>query len=124
MDPESGLPPLGAPLGPPLAPEGLLREEGEQQEDEDNLKNTTRDGRAGLNSSTIHIPVTITCPPGDTTIIPSQYSLSVCQSVFLTVSLSVSLYLSLGLPLSLSVSLSLCLSDALCHPCLSLSPSF
>ncbi|XP_067106473.1 voltage-dependent N-type calcium channel subunit alpha-1B [Osmerus mordax] len=70
MDPETGPPPGGAPLGPPLAPEGPLREEGEKQEDEDNLKNTTRDGRAGLNSNTIHIPVTVTSPPGETTVIP------------------------------------------------------
>ncbi|XP_058473605.1 voltage-dependent N-type calcium channel subunit alpha-1B isoform X10 [Solea solea] len=43
---------------------------GEKQEDEDNQKNSTRASQAGLNSNAIHIPVTITAPPGDTTIIP------------------------------------------------------
>uniref|UniRef100_A0A8C6UNM8 Voltage-dependent N-type calcium channel subunit alpha-1B n=1 Tax=Neogobius melanostomus TaxID=47308 RepID=A0A8C6UNM8_9GOBI len=41
---------------------------GEKQEDEDNRRNSTRAGNA------IHIPVTITGPPGETTIIPSQYN--------------------------------------------------
>uniref|UniRef100_A0A8C6UP24 Voltage-dependent N-type calcium channel subunit alpha n=1 Tax=Neogobius melanostomus TaxID=47308 RepID=A0A8C6UP24_9GOBI len=39
---------------------------GEKQEDEDNRRNSTRAGNA------IHIPVTITGPPGETTIIPSH----------------------------------------------------
>ncbi|XP_041815617.1 voltage-dependent N-type calcium channel subunit alpha-1B isoform X1 [Chelmon rostratus] len=43
---------------------------GEKQEDADNQKNSTRASQAGLNSNTIHIPVTITAPPGETTIIP------------------------------------------------------
>ncbi|KAM4635714.1 voltage-dependent N-type calcium channel subunit alpha-1B [Polymixia lowei] len=43
---------------------------GEKQEDTDNQKNSSRAGQAALNSSTIHIPVTITGPPGETTIIP------------------------------------------------------
>ncbi|XP_029921994.1 voltage-dependent N-type calcium channel subunit alpha-1B isoform X2 [Myripristis murdjan] len=43
---------------------------GDKQEDADNQKNSTRASQAGLNSSTIHIPVTITAPPGETTIIP------------------------------------------------------
>ncbi|XP_035464086.2 voltage-dependent N-type calcium channel subunit alpha-1B isoform X2 [Scophthalmus maximus] len=43
---------------------------GEKQEDADNQKNSTRASQAGLNSNAIHIPVTITAPPGDTTIIP------------------------------------------------------
>ncbi|XP_013878045.1 voltage-dependent N-type calcium channel subunit alpha-1B [Austrofundulus limnaeus] len=42
----------------------------EKQEDADNQKNSTRASQAGLNSNTIHIPVTITGPPGDTTFIP------------------------------------------------------
>lgn len=46
---------------------------GEKQEDADNQKNSTRASQAGLNSNTIHIPVTITAPPGETTIIPSEY---------------------------------------------------
>ncbi|KAK7896834.1 hypothetical protein WMY93_022159 [Mugilogobius chulae] len=37
---------------------------GDKQEDEDNRRNSTRAGNA------IHIPVTITAPPGETTIIP------------------------------------------------------
>lgn len=45
---------------------------GEKQEDADNQKNSTRASQAGLNSNTIHIPVTITAPPGETTIIPSE----------------------------------------------------
>ncbi|XP_056873987.1 LOW QUALITY PROTEIN: voltage-dependent N-type calcium channel subunit alpha-1B [Takifugu flavidus] len=43
---------------------------GEKQEDADNLKNSTRASQAGLNSNAIHIPVTITAPPGETTLIP------------------------------------------------------
>lgn len=50
---------------------------GEKQEDADNQKNSTRASQAGLNSNTIHIPVTITAPPGETTIIPSKYGASV-----------------------------------------------
>lgn len=46
---------------------------GEKQEDADNLKNSTRASQAGLNSNAIHIPVTITAPPGETTLIPSEY---------------------------------------------------
>ncbi|KAI4902644.1 hypothetical protein NFI96_028704 [Prochilodus magdalenae] len=52
---------LGSPLqspGDPLAGE-------ERQEDSDNLKNSTRAG-----STAVNIPVTITAPPGETTIIP------------------------------------------------------
>ncbi|XP_067341309.1 voltage-dependent N-type calcium channel subunit alpha-1B isoform X4 [Channa argus] len=43
---------------------------GEKQEDADNQRNSTRASQAVLNSNTIHIPVTITAPPGETTIIP------------------------------------------------------
>ncbi|XP_057674675.1 probable voltage-dependent N-type calcium channel subunit alpha-1B isoform X7 [Corythoichthys intestinalis] len=43
---------------------------GDKQEDADNQKNSTRASQAGLNSNTIHIPVTITAPPGETTVIP------------------------------------------------------
>ncbi|XP_074474075.1 voltage-dependent N-type calcium channel subunit alpha-1B isoform X1 [Sebastes fasciatus] len=42
----------------------------EKQEDADNQKNSTRASQAGLNSNAIHIPVTITNPPGETTFIP------------------------------------------------------
>ncbi|XP_061590464.1 voltage-dependent N-type calcium channel subunit alpha-1B [Cololabis saira] len=41
-----------------------------KQEDDDNQKNSSRASQVGLNSNTIHIPVTITAPPGETTIIP------------------------------------------------------
>ncbi len=47
---------------------------GEKQEDADNQKNSTRASQAGLNSNAIHIPVTITAPPGETNIIHSEYS--------------------------------------------------
>lgn len=52
---------------------------GEKQEDADNQKNSTRASQAGLNSNAIHIPVTITAPPGETTIIPSEYCISLSQ---------------------------------------------
>uniref|UniRef100_A0A7N6BNB1 Voltage-dependent N-type calcium channel subunit alpha n=1 Tax=Anabas testudineus TaxID=64144 RepID=A0A7N6BNB1_ANATE len=52
---------------------------GEKQEDADNQKNSTRASQAVLNSNTIHIPVTITAPPGETTIIPSEYRKSTCR---------------------------------------------
>uniref|UniRef100_A0A3P9Q8Q9 Voltage-dependent N-type calcium channel subunit alpha n=1 Tax=Poecilia reticulata TaxID=8081 RepID=A0A3P9Q8Q9_POERE len=44
----------------------------EKQEDADNQKNSTRASQAALNSNAIHIPVTITAPPGETTIIPKE----------------------------------------------------
>ena len=43
-----------------------------KQEDADNQKNSSRASQAGLNSNAVHIPVTVTAPPGDTTIIPSK----------------------------------------------------
>ncbi|XP_051268614.1 voltage-dependent N-type calcium channel subunit alpha-1B isoform X1 [Dicentrarchus labrax] len=54
----------------PLRPMRSSLSLGEKQEDADNQKNSTRASQAGLNSNTIHIPVTITAPPGETTIIP------------------------------------------------------
>ncbi|CAL8279506.1 unnamed protein product [Merluccius merluccius] len=42
----------------------------EKQEDADNQKNSSRAGQAGLSGNAVHIPVTVTAPPGDTTIIP------------------------------------------------------
>lgn len=48
----------------------------EKQEDADNQKNSTRASQAALNSNAVHIPVTITAPPGETTIIPSEGSIS------------------------------------------------
>uniref|UniRef100_A0A7N8XQE1 Voltage-dependent N-type calcium channel subunit alpha n=1 Tax=Mastacembelus armatus TaxID=205130 RepID=A0A7N8XQE1_9TELE len=54
----------------PLHPMQSTLSLGERQEDADNQKNSTRASQAGLNSNAIHIPVTITAPPGETTIIP------------------------------------------------------
>uniref|UniRef100_A0A8C7KNS6 Voltage-dependent N-type calcium channel subunit alpha n=1 Tax=Oncorhynchus kisutch TaxID=8019 RepID=A0A8C7KNS6_ONCKI len=56
---------------PVQPPTGL--QAGEKQEDADNQKNRHRASQAGLNSNTVHIPVTITAPSRETTIIPSQY---------------------------------------------------
>ncbi|XP_072517638.1 voltage-dependent N-type calcium channel subunit alpha-1B isoform X2 [Salminus brasiliensis] len=52
---------MGSPPQSPTDPQAG----GERQEDSDNLKNSTRAG-----SSSVNIPVTITAPPGETTIIP------------------------------------------------------
>uniref|UniRef100_A0A674EGE0 Voltage-dependent N-type calcium channel subunit alpha n=1 Tax=Salmo trutta TaxID=8032 RepID=A0A674EGE0_SALTR len=56
---------------PVQPPAGL--QAGEKQEDADNQKNSHRASQAGLNSNTVHIPVTITTPSRETTIVPSQY---------------------------------------------------
>ncbi|XP_029940538.1 voltage-dependent N-type calcium channel subunit alpha-1B isoform X2 [Salarias fasciatus] len=61
---EDGL--AGSPLQPMRSGLSLA----EKQEDADNQKNSTRASQAGLNSNAIHIPVTITAPPGETTVIP------------------------------------------------------
>ncbi|XP_074546394.1 voltage-dependent N-type calcium channel subunit alpha-1B isoform X4 [Halichoeres trimaculatus] len=53
----------------PLQPMRSTLSLGEKQEDADNQKNSSRASQA-LNSNAIHIPVTITAPPGETTIIP------------------------------------------------------
>uniref|UniRef100_A0A672JN68 Voltage-dependent N-type calcium channel subunit alpha n=1 Tax=Salarias fasciatus TaxID=181472 RepID=A0A672JN68_SALFA len=63
---EDGL--AGSPLQPMRSGLSLA----EKQEDADNQKNSTRASQAGLNSNAIHIPVTITAPPGETTVIPSD----------------------------------------------------
>ncbi|KAJ8339453.1 hypothetical protein SKAU_G00362390 [Synaphobranchus kaupii] len=42
----------------------------DKQEDSDNQKNLSRTGQGGLSTNAIHIPVTITPPPGENTIIP------------------------------------------------------
>uniref|UniRef100_A0A8C7KRX4 Voltage-dependent N-type calcium channel subunit alpha n=1 Tax=Oncorhynchus kisutch TaxID=8019 RepID=A0A8C7KRX4_ONCKI len=55
---------------PVQPPTGL--QAGEKQEDADNQKNRHRASQAGLNSNTVHIPVTITAPSRETTIIPSH----------------------------------------------------
>ncbi|KAM9841004.1 voltage-dependent N-type calcium channel subunit alpha-1B [Aulostomus maculatus] len=54
----------------PLQPMQSTLSLGEKQEDADNQRNSTRASQAGLNSNAIHIPVTITAPPGETTIVP------------------------------------------------------
>ncbi|XP_037548002.1 probable voltage-dependent N-type calcium channel subunit alpha-1B [Nematolebias whitei] len=56
--------------GSPLQPKRSSLTPSEKQEDADNQKNSTRASQAGLNSNAIHVPVTITAPPGETTIIP------------------------------------------------------
>ncbi|XP_047425801.1 voltage-dependent N-type calcium channel subunit alpha-1B isoform X2 [Mugil cephalus] len=53
----------------PLQPRRSSLSLGEKQEDADNQKNSTRASQAALNSNAIHIPVTITAPPGETTFI-------------------------------------------------------
>uniref|UniRef100_A0A674EDZ3 Voltage-dependent N-type calcium channel subunit alpha n=1 Tax=Salmo trutta TaxID=8032 RepID=A0A674EDZ3_SALTR len=53
---------------PVQPPAGL--QAGEKQEDADNQKNSHRASQAGLNSNTVHIPVTITTPSRETTIVP------------------------------------------------------
>uniref|UniRef100_A0A8C1L9L8 Voltage-dependent N-type calcium channel subunit alpha n=1 Tax=Cyprinus carpio TaxID=7962 RepID=A0A8C1L9L8_CYPCA len=54
---------------PPTSP--LQSPTEEKPEDKDNLKNSTRVGPTGVN-----IPVTITAPPGETTVIPSNLLLN------------------------------------------------
>uniref|UniRef100_A0A8C6KP00 Voltage-dependent N-type calcium channel subunit alpha n=1 Tax=Nothobranchius furzeri TaxID=105023 RepID=A0A8C6KP00_NOTFU len=58
--------------GSPPQPKRSSLTPSEKQEDADNQKNSTRASQAGLNSNTIRIPVTVTAPPGDTIIIPSE----------------------------------------------------
>ncbi|CAB1318637.1 unnamed protein product [Coregonus sp. 'balchen'] len=62
------------PTSPVQPPAGL--QAGEKQEDADNQKNSHRASQAGLNSNTVHIPVTITAPSRETAIIPSQYPMN------------------------------------------------
>uniref|UniRef100_A0A8C7R8R2 Voltage-dependent N-type calcium channel subunit alpha n=1 Tax=Oncorhynchus mykiss TaxID=8022 RepID=A0A8C7R8R2_ONCMY len=59
---------------PVQPPAGL--QAGEKQEDADNQKNSHRASQAGLNSNTVHIPVTINAPSRETTIIPSHLPLN------------------------------------------------
>uniref|UniRef100_A0A671Q3G9 Voltage-dependent N-type calcium channel subunit alpha n=1 Tax=Sinocyclocheilus anshuiensis TaxID=1608454 RepID=A0A671Q3G9_9TELE len=63
---------LGRPTGTDsLATSPLRSPTEEKPEDKDNLKNSTRVGPTGVN-----IPVTITAPPGETTVIPSNLLLN------------------------------------------------
>uniref|UniRef100_A0A8C9RQJ7 Voltage-dependent N-type calcium channel subunit alpha n=1 Tax=Scleropages formosus TaxID=113540 RepID=A0A8C9RQJ7_SCLFO len=43
---------------------------GDKVEDADNQKNIKRTGQMGINTNPVHIPVTITSPPGETTTLP------------------------------------------------------
>ncbi|XP_035234725.1 calcium channel, voltage-dependent, N type, alpha 1B subunit, a isoform X6 [Anguilla anguilla] len=52
----------------PLQPPG--GQQWPKPEDSDNQRNVNRTGQLGVNTNTVHIPVTITAPPEDTTMIP------------------------------------------------------
>lgn len=62
-------------------PSTYLQKVPEQPEDADNQKNVTRMIQPPLDkTTTVNIPVTITAPPGDTTVIPSE---CLCPLLFL-----------------------------------------
>ncbi|XP_041094438.1 voltage-dependent N-type calcium channel subunit alpha-1B-like [Polyodon spathula] len=54
----------------PLQAPGSLNPVEEKPEDSDNQKNVKRTMQTMDNTNTVHIPVTITAPPGETTVIP------------------------------------------------------
>ena len=62
-------------VGPVHAlPSTCLEKVEEQPEDADNQRNVTRMGSQPSDlSTTVHIPVTLTGPPGETTVVPSEY---------------------------------------------------
>ena len=62
-------------VGPVHAlPSTCLENLEEQPEDADNQRNVTRMGSQPSDLSTaVHIPVTLTGPPGETTAVPSEY---------------------------------------------------
>lgn len=62
-------------VGPVHAlPSTCLQKVEEQPEDADNQRNVTRMGSQPSDlSATVHIPVTLTGPPGETTAVPSEY---------------------------------------------------
>lgn len=62
-------------VGPVHAlPSTCLEKVEEQPEDADNQRNVTRMGSQPSDLSTaVHIPVTLTGPPGETTVVPSEY---------------------------------------------------
>lgn len=64
-------------VGPVHAlPSTCLEKVEEQPEDADNQRNVSRMGSQPLDlSTTVHIPVTLTGPPGETTVVPSEYLL-------------------------------------------------
>ncbi|KAB1280133.1 Voltage-dependent N-type calcium channel subunit alpha-1B [Camelus dromedarius] len=62
-------------VGPVHAlPSTCLEKVEEQPEDADNQRNVTRMGSQPSDlSTTVHVPVTLTGPPGETTVVPSEY---------------------------------------------------
>jgi hypothetical protein len=55
-------------------PSTCLQKVEEQPEDADNQRNVTRMGSQPADLSTaVHIPVTLTSPPGESTVVPSEY---------------------------------------------------
>ncbi|KAG5834204.1 hypothetical protein ANANG_G00259050 [Anguilla anguilla] len=59
----------GTATSPPQLPGGRVSA-WDKQEDSDNQKNLSRTCQAGLGTNAIHIPVTLTSPPGETATIP------------------------------------------------------
>uniref|UniRef100_A0A673ZNN3 Voltage-dependent N-type calcium channel subunit alpha n=1 Tax=Salmo trutta TaxID=8032 RepID=A0A673ZNN3_SALTR len=87
----------------------------EGPEDSDNQRNVRRTGQTAVNIP----PVTITPPPGETTLIPSHLLGELCMDYRISISLF-SLFLSLSFSLFLSLSLSLSRVRRLCHYIVSL----
>lgn len=57
-----------------MLPSTCLQKVDEQPEDADNQRNVTRMGSQPSDpSTTVHVPVTLTGPPGETTVVPSEY---------------------------------------------------
>ncbi|KAG7476842.1 hypothetical protein MATL_G00087110 [Megalops atlanticus] len=54
---------------------------GDKPEDSDNQKNLTRTGQMGVGTNAVHIPVTITSPPGETTVIPMAVNNFDCDNL-------------------------------------------
>lgn len=57
-----------------MLPSTCLQKVDEQPEDADNQRNVTRMGSQPSDpSTTVHVPVTLTGSPGETTVVPSEY---------------------------------------------------
>lgn len=56
---------------PSQPPPAGQRWAGEKVEDSDNQRNIKRTGQMGMGPNTVHIPVTVTSPPGETLAISS-----------------------------------------------------
>lgn len=57
-----------------MLPSTCLQKVDEQPEDADNQRNVTRMGSQPSDpSTTVHVPVTLTGPPGETPVVPSEY---------------------------------------------------